>query len=113
MGYYEDEGGLDRETLLAVIEDMAQAMREAEDYGVAPVCNALSDCGSARNGSALPHQWPARLALVSEVGGGRLKMVVRRSRAAIYKSVLEARALQRSRLDPVLAGHRSARKQIR
>jgi hypothetical protein len=68
----------------------------------------LSDCGSLRNGSALTHQM-TREALVSEVGGGRLKMVVREPRAAIDKSVLEAHALHRSRLDPVLAGHRSAR----
>jgi hypothetical protein len=31
IGYAEDEGGLDRETLLVVIEDMAQAMRECEE----------------------------------------------------------------------------------
>ena len=31
IGEAEDEGQLDRETVLAVIEDMAEAMREAED----------------------------------------------------------------------------------
>ena len=32
VGYYEDANrGLDRETLVAEIEDMAQAMRETED----------------------------------------------------------------------------------
>ena len=55
-------------------------------------------------------EWPARLALVSEVGNGPLKMVVREPRAAIYKCVLEAHALHRSHLDPVLAGYRFARK---
>ena len=31
VGYYEDEGGLDRETLRAAIEEQAAAMRECDD----------------------------------------------------------------------------------
>ena len=31
VSYYEDEGGLDRETMLALIEEQAAAMRECDD----------------------------------------------------------------------------------
>jgi hypothetical protein len=76
------------------------------------VCSALSDCGSARSGSASliddPQGWllSPRSARPPQDGGSKAE------RCQLQDARFDAHALQRSQLDPVLAGHRSARKQI-
>ena len=77
------------------------AERAARDAAAPTVlrCNAFSDCGSARNGSALNRQWPARLALVFEVGAAASRWWSDSQGLSSTGRGLEALALQRSHLD--------------